>query len=292
MISSHLMGGLGNQLFQIFTTIAYGFTNTIKVVFPLTKSLPDGIERPTYWDSFLNSLLPFTCEHLKYKMTNDQLYKFPLFRESNFNFREIPTFYTDTMLYGYWQSYKYFDDMRDKIFQMIRLQQFKDSIKNEYSRYFDDENALICMHFRLGDYKYKQDCHPVLPYKYYEKSLQYILDNDEANKKWRVLYFCEQEDNQIVLEHIQRLNKIFPSILFIKADDTISDWKQLVLMSCCNHNIIANSTFSWWGAYMNLYEKKIVCYPSIWFGEKITLGRSHDEYMKDLYPNKWNKIVL
>jgi hypothetical protein len=166
----HLQGGLGNQLFQIFTTIAYGFTNTIKVVFPLTKTLPDGIERPTYWDSFLKSLIPFTCEHLKYKMTNEQLYKFQLFRENGYNFREIPIVYNDTMLYGYWQSYKYFDDLRDKIFQMIRLQQFKDSIKNEYSRYFDEENALISMHFRLGDYKYNQHCHPILPYKYYEKS--------------------------------------------------------------------------------------------------------------------------
>ena len=292
MISSHLMGGLGNQLFQIFTTIAYGFTNTIKVVFPFSKTLPDGVERPTYWDSFLKSLLPFTCEHLKYKMANEQLYEFQLFREKGFNFIEIPIFYNNTMLYGYWQSYKYFHDMRDKIFQMIRLKQFKEDAKNEYSRYFDEENSLISMHFRLGDYKYKQDCHPVLPYEYYEKSLQYILDNEDLNKKWRVLYFCEKEDNRIVLEHIERLNKRFPTLLFIKADDTILDWKQLILMSCCNHNIIANSTFSWWGAYMNLYEKKMVCYPSIWFGEKITLGRSHHEYMVDLYPNDWKKIVL
>ena len=57
-------------------------------------------------------------------------------------------------------------------------------------------------------------------------------------------------------------------------------------MSCCNHNIIANSSFSWWGAYLNDNKKKIVCYPSIWFGELI----NHDT--RDLFPENWNKINL
>ena len=59
------------------------------------------------------------------------------------------------------------------------------------------------------------------------------------------------------------------------------------LMSLCNHNIIANSTFSWWGAYFNHHEDKIVCYPDIWFGPA-----QGNKYMGDLFPEKWYKVSL
>jgi len=288
VISSNIMGGLGNQLFQIFTTMAFGFTNSMKVVFPYSLLLPNNTNRPTYWDSFLKPLTTFTTNFTNNKVTNEYLSKLPIYRETNFNYVQLPDFATDVCLIGYWQSYKYFDHMKFRLFQMIRLDQLKESVKTEYSRYFDYNIESISMHFRLGDYKSLPEYHPILPYEYYEKSLQYISEN--TGQKTRVLYFCEKEDNDIVLGHIQRLNNKMPEILFIKVDDTISDWKQMILMSCCNHNIIANSTFSWWGAYMNLFEKKIVCYPSIWFGLRITQARSHDDYMKDLYPKNWIKI--
>ena len=62
---------------------------------------------------------------------------------------------------------------------------------------------------------------------------------------YTILYFCEEEDNADVLETINRLSKD-TNIQFIKVSDSIPDWEQLLIMSCCQHNIIANSTFSWW----------------------------------------------
>ena len=55
----------------------------------------------------------------------------------------------------------------------------------------------------------------------------------------------------------------------MKVDDNIPDWKQMLIMANCDANIIANSTFSWWGAYFNKNPKKIVCYPNVWFGQSI-----------------------
>jgi hypothetical protein len=80
---------------------------------------------------------------------------------------------------------------------------------------------------------------------------------------------------------------------FLKVDDQIPDYDQLLIMSCCSHNIMANSTFSWWGAYLNENPAKIVCYPSVWFGELYThnhLGMMPVEWLKiDANPVPWNQ---
>ena len=98
------------------------------------------------------------------------------------------------------------------------------------------------------------------------------------------MYFCEKIDNEEVNAHILKLKEKFPFLYFIKIDDDLPDWKQMLLMSCCRHNIIANSTFSWWGGYFNQNVDKIVCYPALWFGSKI----SHNTC--DLFPDSWKRV--
>ena len=78
---------------------------------------------------------------------------------------------------------------------------------------------------------------------------------------------------------------MFPLCKFIKSDQSIEDWKQMLMMSCCRHNIIANSSFSWWSAYFNSHTDKIVCYPSQWFGPNL----AHND-TRDLCPDSWKKI--
>jgi hypothetical protein len=72
----------------------------------------------------------------------------------------------------------------------------------------------------------------------------------------------------------------------MRADSKLSDWEQLLLMSLCEHNIIANSTFSWWSGYFNTNQNKIICYPSQWFGPNIVHCTS------DLFPKNWFKIII
>jgi hypothetical protein len=282
----HLMGGLGNQLFQMFTTIAYGIRYSKKIIFSYTPTLTTGTIRSTYWEDFLQSLKPFTTFNPKHGFTNEMLLEFPHFRENGFEFNDIPYFNNpQVMLYGYYQSYKYFENEKDSIFSLIRLRKQQENIKEEFPVLDTDDIHQISMHFRLGDYKHIQECHPLMPYEYYEKSLDTILQQRNQDK-YIVFYFCQLEDNEVVSTIIEKLKSRFTNIDFMKMDDSIEDWKQLLIMSCCNDNIIANSTFSWWGAYFNDKSDKIVCYPTLWFGPRMPNNTV------DLFPPSWTKIDI
>jgi len=293
-LSCYLMGGLGNQLFQIFATIAHGIKYQYKVIFPYSEVLTVGTIRITYWDTFLKNMQFMLTKNSKIK--NQDLERFQLYRESNFHYTPLmnsPN--TDVMLYGYFQSYKYFEKEFASIISLIGLRKWQKQIRDEFPILFSKDTHYISMHFRLGDYVNIQDNHPLMPYEYYEKSLQYIMekqqlfkDNETNNiKKYRILYFCQECDNNVVSSIIKQLaNSLsIPNENFIKMDDFISDWKQMLLMSNCNDNIIANSTFSWWGGYFNENPDKTVCYPAVWFGPKLTQNNT-----ADLFPESWKKI--
>jgi hypothetical protein len=278
MIYIELMGGLGNQLFQIFTTIAYGLKHNIEFMIKKTKndkvSPCDGISlRPTYWNNFLKNLDKYTCDNIN---------NIPTFSEVNFNFNEIPYYNMNFKIYGYFQSEKYFTTHYKEICQMIELDKQKNDLINRFN-YFNDNKEVISMHFRIGDLIAGEDkSHgPILKIDYYTDALKYII-NTINKDNIKVLYFKEKNDN--VDDKILILKKEFPNVEFIYCDKG-EDWEQLLIMSCCDHNIIANSTFSWFGAYFNNNSNKIVCYPPIWFGN---ICKHH--CTKDLFPTNWIKV--
>jgi len=284
IISCFLMGGLGNQLFQIFTTMAYGIRNRKKMILPYSQTLEVGITRPTYWDTLLSYIKKHTTINENNGYTNDDLFRLPQVREPHHHYYPIPNVQQDILLFGYYQSYKYFENEYDKIIALLNIREKQDEIKIEYPEYFDTRFVTISMHFRLGDYKEKQDYHPLMPYEYYENAMFNILLYRPFTKPYRVLYFCEKEDNLIVLSHIKRLESKYEAVEFVKVNDNIEDWKQILLMSCCDNNIIANSSFSWWAGYLNNNPGKFVCYPHTWFGPKA----GHD--VNDMFPCQWNYI--
>jgi hypothetical protein len=287
-ISCVLMGGLGNQLFQIFTTIAYGMKYKRNIVFPYSETLNYGITRNTYWNSFLHSLKNMTTISPNSLHNNEQLVAFPQYREYGHHYTEIPNVDINEMsLFGYFQSPRYFEYEKRNIYRLMKLSESKRKIKVEYPEYFIDGSTVISMHFRLGDYKTNQNSHPLMPYTYYDNSLIHMLLNCKLDDSVTVLYFCEKEDNSEVLQMITKLSKMYSGFTFVKVDDTIEDWKQLMLMSLCDHNIIANSSFSWWGAYFNENDNKIVCYPSVWFGPSLA-----QKDVSDMTPPEWNKILV
>jgi len=234
----------------------------------------------------LNALSIFTTANPDMGITNEELNKWLIFNESAFSYSDIPHFNgQNVVLHGYYQSYKYFHKYRQQIFDLIRIYDYLEANRIEFNGYFH-ENTLftISMHFRLGDYKDKEEFHPIMPYEYYESALKMaIKDGQHEDFSIDVLYFCEAEDNHYVKQIIQQLQDIHPKIYFQKVDDTIPDWKQMLIMSNCNANIIANSSFSWWGAYLSNSNR--VYYPCKWFGPKLAHHCTDDLFMED-----WTKI--
>lgn len=299
MLTCQIMGGLGNQLFQIFALLAYGIENNIQIVFPYYDKF---LDRNTYWNSFLKNLVLFTSINPTNTVTNNQLGGFPRHLEQGFAYHPFPHFgNANVFISGYYQSYKYFDSQKEIISKIIDINNLKSETVEEFPDFFmsDSENekmTTISMHFRMGDYKTKPEYHPIMPYEYYENALKTILDklSDEDKKEVRVLFFCEAADNEAVFEKVERLSTVFGplynesfTIEFVKVADEIEDWKQLLIMTCCDHNIISNSTFSWWGAYLNDFADKIVCWPSLWFGVRY----AHYD-LKDLCPPDWIKVTV
>jgi len=286
MITIHLMGGLGNQLFQIFATIAYSLEYRHPFIFPYAETLTSGIERPTYWDNLFRSIKIFTTITHERGFTNQMLANLPKWRESGFTYEKIPHIPTQQnfSLHGYFQSPKYFETYKTPILQFLKFPEIQQTVRSQFMHYLDPSTHTISMHFRLGDYKYKQAYHPVLSPTYYQRALTHLLTRI-STPHIKVLYFCEAEDNDYVTNVIDGLRQsVGQSIDFTKVDDTITDWQQLMLMSCCDSHIIANSSFSWWGAYL-CNSTPFVCYPSVWFGPAMSTTD-----VSDLFPETWMKI--
>ncbi len=252
-----LYGGLGNQLFQILTTIAFSIRHHMNFVFLYTSNLG---KRQTYWHTLLRPIIDHTVDTL----CLDDYFQI---NEGDAAFSNPPP-HTNIVLNGYFQSPRFFDNM-----DFERLDLLIDT-KIRMSN-------TVSMHFRLGDYKYLQDCHPIMEIDYYKNALHYILLMDPSVD--RVCYFCEDEDIDTVRGSIEALKQEFSDIDFYRRRES-TDWEEMLSMSGCTHNIIANSSFSWWGAYLNKNPEKIVCYPSIWFGPSIPKD------VAPMFPEKWIKI--
>ncbi len=271
------MGGLGNQLFQIFCGISYALENNLD--FKIVKAKCDKVSpvdnkslRPTYWENFFINLSKFTCVNINILTYNEPI----------FTYNKIPYINKDFKLFGYYQSPKYFENYYKSIIEIIELDKQKAEIKEKYKEYFNDK--VISLHFRIGDLKNNKGHGPVLNNKYYINAIKNILEKD--NTCDTVLYFNEEQDNYIVENMINNIKKSYPQLNFMQCSYEIEDWEQLLLMSCCYHNIIANSTFSWWAAYFNSNSEKIICYPNVWFGPKC------NNSTRDLFPENWNKIFI
>lgn len=283
MLTCNLMGGLGNQLFQIFATISYAIKAKNDYCFLNLKTLGGGgcTQRTTFWDTIFSKLQPVLL---------DELPQMIVIKEDGFAFKELPVPMMknrNVCIHGYFQSYKYIEEHFKLICKILEIKKKKREVLEKIEMTKEDLSKTITMHFRLGDYKKHSYFHPIMPTHYYLDSLSYIDDQKSTlEKPSKVMYFCEDEDLETVEGMIDQCRDKFPNYTFERAPTKLDDWEQMLLMSECRDHIIANSSFSWWGAYFNEESDKIVCFPSLWFQKSYHVNTS------DLCPIEWKEIQV
>lgn len=291
VITCNLLGGLGNHFFQIFTTITY----TLKYRKPFTKIIQNQLDskHSTYWNSLLNPLSNYTKQLVNNQYfvsnidstINTNNYQFIKLHEKSFSYDELPELNVENLiLYGYFQSYKYFEEQTDNIAKLNHLKEQKIIVKTKYTNYSKIDNTAS-LYFRRDDYEQLQDCYILIGYEYYKNAIDYLINNSDISN---VILFCEKNDifhMSVIIEKIKNIYS-YSHLTFQIIDFDIPEWDQLLIMSNCKYNIIANSSFSWWGAYFNTTPNKIVCYPNKWFGPK--LEKTHNT--NDLFLKEWIKV--
>jgi hypothetical protein len=264
-----LMGGLGNQLFQIFTTVAHSLKSNSTFRFLRQERLGN---RMTAWNTLLQGLQPMLINHMPPNML--------VIREPSFAYHQIPIIpFRHICLSGYFQSEKYFKTYYEHIYNLTEIGLRRDELRERLDELNDITTTTVSLHFRIGDYKPIQHYHPLMTVDYYGNALTHIQSKIAGPVK--VVYFCEETDLLDVSKIINVLIVRFPEYVFVRCSPKLADWEQMLYMSWCQHHIIANSTFSWWGAYLNPSKEKIVCYPSTWFGPTVNAD------VRDLCPIEW-----
>lgn len=288
-VTCNVKGGLGNQLFQIFATIAYACRTGRKFFFLRQEEIGN---RPSYWHSFFKNLEPFLLEsthyyfHMNY-LSLDIPKTVVVHKEPQFSHSPIPDFPDAhvVVLDGYFQSRKYFADFEKKVVDLL----WPDCRFLGNRNVLDEDRKTIGMHFRIGDYKPIQHFHPVMPTAYYVKALSKCLADHglDLSSRMKVVYLCQETDLDDVAKHLEILTAEFPCMEFkrgVVPDLTEEghqpcdrDWKEMALLSRCDWFVIPNSTFSWWAATLSdLYNPRSddgvidmvpwVYYPGVWFG--------------------------
>lgn len=246
MIINGFTHRLGNQMFQIATAVAITERDGGVVFFP----------KWNYADMFNGDFIT----HLE----NNKHYK--QWSEPNFHFTEIP--HGTNVISGYFQSEKYFKDYDYKIREMFSIKkEIVDAVYKKNQDLLDREN-VVAVHLRRGDYLNLPDHHPVMDLNYFMRAMKKFPKDS--------IYLVFSDDTAWCKSNFPGIGEKF----FIIEGQT--DVEDFTMMSMCDHNCIANSSFSWWTAWLNGNKNKIVVAPKKWFGSAYS---NYDT--KDLYCEGW-----
>jgi hypothetical protein len=229
--------------------------------------------------SELNNLKP---PHLR--ILNTIFHKFDLsklqlsnyFFENHIGFNEkIRRVKDNSFLSGYWQSYLYFIDIQEIIINEFQFPSINDLTTKLLAKQILQENS-ISIHIRRGDFLNNDlgNVHSICPISYYKDAMNYINTKVDNPK-----YFVFSDDVEWV-----KTNLIINAV-FVSENRGKSSFVDMQLMSLCKFNIIANSSFSWWGAWLNKNPQKIIIAPQKWYNNEFMNNET-----VDLIPKSWIRI--
>lgn len=317
MIIVKLKGGLGNQLFQYAAARRISYKNNAKLVLDKWNGFKnDPYERVYSLDNFNikeyqiseKSVNKYLQKGVTYRKILRYLNRKNLltgiinklylkqiaigipyivertlgFDKDIFNLKLRKTCYID----GYWASEKYFHDIKDIIYDDLKIIKPISDKNLFYSKLILSSNSISLHIRRLHHYsasgkKVDNSNVPLFspaPLEYYRNAIKYLSNIVNAPH-----FFIFSDD----IVWAKREFKFPVRMTYIEHDSESKDYEELWLMSQCKHNIIANSTFSWWGAWLNRNHKKVVIAPKMWFSDPT---KNSEVKFEDLYPKEW--IIL
>jgi hypothetical protein len=276
-----MKGGLGNQMFQY----ALGLRLSIKFSEPLYFDLTN--YRGQQFRQF--ELNIFGIDNKEVNAAAKFFYHFfikvinlvgirskRVFLERSFAFDD-EVFKKPHPVYfiGFFQSYKYFFDISSQVRKRFSFVNSLDEANQSIASKISACNS-ISVHIRRGDYIYwdKHDSsHILCGLDYYEQAIELMKQKVKA-----CTFFVFTDDADWVRKNFNS------EYILVEGNDAANGWKDMCLMSLCKHHIIANSTFSWWGAWLNPASEKIVIAPKRWFGNEMN-GETND-----LCPPEWIRV--
>ena len=289
MVISHLIGGLGNQMFQYAAGRALAFTQGSEffvdagdlIASPLHQGFellkifdcPVGVADRAHVRSVLGWQSSRRAQHLFRHPLLAALRTRHLVLEPHFDYwpgfrKLVPPSY----LMGYWQSECYFHDIADIIRRDFSFHRPLAGPNLTLNKLICETNS-VSVHVRRGDYVSNPQAfatHGVCSIEYYETAIKYVSDRTLSPS-----FYIFSDDMEWVRSHLE----IRHPCCYVENNKGADSYIDMQLMSRCKHNIVANSSFSWWGAWLNGNADKLVIAPRRWFANNMNTP--------DLLPTAW-----
>ncbi len=279
MVIIRLIGGLGNQMFQYALAKKLSLIHSYPVKLDIT-----GFKKYTlhkYCLGHLSITLPIASSLEVYSLMGLNKYfkkirPFVIKERSDLYYSGIVNVPNDVYLDGHWQSEKYFIDQEKIIRGDFRIK----TKPNKYTMRLMSEvssQTAISLHVRRADYVTDSATNKILgtcSEEYYQRAINYLT---KKIRKFHIFVFSDD------INWAKGNLKFNQPAIFVDGNTAENNYDDLRLMSQCQHHIIANSTFSWWGAWLNACPQKIVIAPKGWFKEDSKNDR-------DIIPASWVRI--
>jgi hypothetical protein len=267
-------GGLGNQMFQIASAYSYSIKNNIELKILKNKIEDDG--RPLYWDSILKKCNMFLSDNIQQPI--DHWYEV-----SATEFSNIPKIGCNNIyLHGYLQSPKYFDHPTIQLELKSLFKPNNELFNYVYNKYYNlickKENVIV-VHARRTDYLRTPDIinfHGPLPIEYYKLAIEKM--SNIVNNPFFLLTSDDPRFWNSVIKEVPELNE--SNIYILENENEINT---IILLQQFKYFIMANSTFSWWAAWLSKNPQKVIA-PTKWFGP------TGPQNYKDIYMPEWELI--
>lgn len=284
-----IFGGLGNQMFQYALAVAFRSKGQdVRIDASCMNGYPlhNGFELKRIFNVDIPQASFGELLRLGYPLPHYRLWQIGkrilprrqtmMIEDSAMEFnKDVCTQKRELLLDGYWQTEKYFIECREKILDTFRFPDFVNESKNQRLAHELSKRTAVSVHVRRGDYLKISNTSGICTEEYYDKAIKFIIHK------------CNPDAFIIFSDGIDWCKDYFKELSAVRTVEFV-DWntgnesfRDMQLMSLCSHNIIANSSFSWWGAWLNDNPKKIIITPSKWM---------NNSGWQDIIPNSWTKI--